>query len=614
MAFGKRVRVALVAILAGIACAPPVSASYTPIPSFELYGRIAVSEPHACDMGQLPNPLEANTAVTWQECHADKQHMDAGGRPITSNVFEPDALRPLQVTIQVEAWCLYGGQSYGDPQPMVSVRVRSSADGRFIAKLPKSHCGVWNQPGDGLVVRTSAWLEYRVDDASGVPLGTVRAVWDATAAATVYTSTLPMDPPLWGNWVTPHLILGQQVFPLPFPTRVNLGNLAFFNGTGSYETYVRAMLGAWQTAVNLHERLQAELAVDGHQALQHGLYVTDPATACTSCYTLYLDSGAGHSSAGSMAMRGPAAYIFDYQYRQMITIDEAARQFGLSMLAAMAPAANVPIDLQWTMLEMLGGAVFDGRASQVGGNLQSQDTGMALVGGFAIAMGYHFLGGRPYRGWGDPDPAHAYMNPLAHFKQDNIDFYCPYHYFRFQMTERGIIENSPDWNARLAAMDTIASAASNKGAINVLSNNEGKVGLFLADLLDDDPDVSYASGWIGGRTYVVNFDWIAAEALDGRARNIAFATYGADPPPETIHLSIGTLLDALQAFIPPYAVPGTLPSPIVDGAQGPYNDARMSIYGPYSARSLASYLVNRGIVTQADINGILAGNRMEELP
>jgi hypothetical protein len=53
---------------------------------------------------------------------------------------------------------------------------------------------------------------------------------------------------------------------------------------------------------------------------------------------------------------------------------------------------------------------------------------------------------------------------------------------------------------------------------------------------------------------------------------------------------------------------------ITDGANGPYNDMRISVKGVLSPQSLGLYLVRRGYVTTDDLNGILRANRMDELP
>jgi hypothetical protein len=55
-------------------------------------------------------------------------------------------------------------------------------------------------------------------------------------------------------------------------------------------------------------------------------------------------------------------------------------------------------------------------------------------------------------------------------------------------------------------------------------------------------------------------------------------------------------------------------APMVDGANQLYDDARMSVHGPFSPQALGQYLVDRGDLTLDQLNGILRANRMDEAP
>jgi hypothetical protein len=138
----------------------------------------------------------------------------------------------------------------------------------------------------------------------------------------------------------------------------------------------------------------------------------------------------------------------------------------------------------------------------------------------------------------------------------------------------------------------------------------------LCDVLDADPDVSFAAGHVLGTTYVADFTWHAAERLDGRTPPVTFATYTQDVSAENVTLTLGTLLGAMNSFVGGTTVyPRPLwEAPIVDGANAAYDGARISVHGALAPQALASHLVGMGAVTRGDMNNILRANRMDELP
>jgi len=416
----------------------------------------------------------------------------------------------------------------------------------------------------------------------------------------------------------PHFILLQSIYPVRPPTTVDIGNQIFFDGAASYYYgSLRGIMGAWQTMVNLHARLQAALAVDGHDALYRHIFVTNPATACTACYSVYFDTGgAGFGWYGGIDMPGPDPTDSMWNYLSNVSIGLPGHEFGHSMHAGIAPASwAVGEDPTWVITEDSSGATTYARLPFNNGLVQMQEMGVALLEGFGDAMGNYFLNGCHVadRAWGDPDPHHVWMNPANYASCDSSDFFCPYRAFRFQMTQRGIAEGSPTWNARLASLSDLADQAAAAGAVVVTSDNEVKVSNFFCDLLDADSDVSYAAGQVAGKTYLPDYAWHAAERIDGRAPPLLFATYTMDPPPETVTLTLGQLLDAMQGFVTGPIHPG-LPNPIVDGANSGYDETRMSYWGGYSAQALAHYLAGAGYATRTDLNGILRANYMEEIP
>jgi hypothetical protein len=601
-------------------CLPAAAQTY--IPAFEVEGRVAVNEPHACDGGNVMEP-ERIGLLTWTECHAVKQHMDAAGAPITADAFVPDALRPLQMTVDIDIWCAYAGHAYSDGAPIASVRTQTDSAGRFRARLPKSPCGLAGEPADGVVLRASGSLLYDMTDAAGSTVGTIRALWERTRGESVYASVLPPAPTVFrdgsGEYVIPRFILAHDVLPVLPPALVDLGNLAFFKGASPYYFgYLRGAMGAWQTLVNMHHRLQSALVADGHDSMYPRMFADYWYWGCTRCYSLFfaVEGAGGFGGRGVFNFPRPDPGDSPWTYRSLISVGFAGHEFGHSMHAAVAPSAMIGYDGTWAMTQDTAGSVGYGRFVPSFYGAQPQEMLFSLVEGFGQAMGNYFLNGCSIaeRGWGDPDPRQAWWNFANYRGCDAADPFCPYRNFRYQMSQRGIAENSATWDARLASLSDLADRAAAAGAIMVNSNNEFKTGNFFCDLLDDDPDVSYARWEIGGRTYLPDYAWHAAERIDGRAHALAFATYASDPPPERVRLSIGRVLKALDAFAAGASYPGVLPSPIVDGANRVYDDVRMSVNGAFSLQAFSRYLVANGHVSRDDINGILRGNRMEEIP
>jgi hypothetical protein len=266
--------------------------------------------------------------------------------------------------------------------------------------------------------------------------------------------------------------------------------------------------------VDLHSRLQAALAADGHDALYRSMFVDDPATACVSCYTLYFASfGPGAGGRGTLVMAWPDPVDSLPTYEALTSIGFAAHEFGHSMHAAIAPTSMIEEDFSALMSQDSSGASVYARLPVNGTIVQAQELGTAFVEGFGMAMGRYFMAdcAIPDRAWGEPDPRASMLNPENYRACDPYDAFCPYRLFRFQMTRRGIAEGSAAWKRRLAHLSQLADEAAMAGAIAVTANNEVKIANLFCDLLDNDADVSYAAGQIGGRTYVPDYAWHAWE-------------------------------------------------------------------------------------------------------
>jgi hypothetical protein len=617
---GLRCLVALTAMLmAGFAGA-------TTVPAFTVTGRVAVSEPASCDGGG--GDLTQNLVLSWTDCHAIKQHMDAAGQPITANAFVPTALRPLSLTVRIQVFCYYNGGSSRDVAPRAISSVQTDDTGSFTARVRQTTCGQ-AAGAEGIVTEATAALTYAVGRGKR-RVGTIRALWDKTLGQTVYNSVLSgSEPVLYSssgrNFVIPRFILGFSRLAFPLSPTLDLGNQTFFTGAiPGYYDYVRGAMGAWQTTVRLHRRLSATLEAEGYGALYGKMFISDPSAACTRCYTLRFDNrqGGGVGGAGSFNVDQPVRSPSLIAYGGLVSVGLPAHEFGHSMHATIASGS---FSIQYAYDDSMhatqtpqGGVSADNTPYLIGNALQQQELGLAFTEGFGDAMGAYFLGGCRIndRAWGNPDPLQNMWN-TQNFQSCDGSPGCPYGAFRYQMSRRGIGENSPAWNARLASLGNLAQQAAAAGATMVLSNNDLKMRSFFCDLLDSDPDVSFAAGQIGGKSYIADYTWHAAERLDGRTPAVTVRTFASDPAPEQVSIGLGRLLSAMDAFAPglqQVPLPLWRSPAITDGANKPYNDARISVNGVLSPQSLGRYLVNRGDLTKDQLNNILRSNRMDEVP
>ena len=241
---------------AALACTVLVSgaASASSFGAFTVTGQMGVSEPHSCDGGGSTLDPTQNQLLTWRQCHIWKRHMEVsphGWRPVRTNVFEPSAVRPLSVTIDIDAWCIYGGGVYGDIAPVAHVRTQTDINGKFRAQIPAATCGIPSLTADHIVVRTTMLLQYDLTSPAGYG-GTIRAIADEhllirvadaiadrTRWGSISTSVLLPEPTQWsdsvGDWIIPRLIIDQQVNPFSTaPAPVSLGDQVFFNGAAPY--------------------------------------------------------------------------------------------------------------------------------------------------------------------------------------------------------------------------------------------------------------------------------------------------------------------------------------------------------------------------------------------
>jgi hypothetical protein len=616
----------------------------TTVPSFSVTGSVAVNEPASCDGGGNSGDLTTNQDLSWAACHALKEHVDANGKQITANAFVSPAFTPVPATIRVQLSCYYAN-GVSDFPPKI-YEAQTSSSGAFTVAVPEFACAAPAAQGVGVIV--SAALVHDIDDKRGHRIGTVRALWDQDLAKTVYNSILSStEPPLFmtdasmnpttvatpggHNWVIPRLVLSSNPLSFPVPTTVALGPQNFFaSAAPTFYDYVRGMLQAFHTAVGLHRKLQTLLppATYAQMFLQPALDNPsyDAAAVCDHCYTLLLGAPSGTDSGGyrSFTMSEPQVFsgaeasIF---YGTMVSWGLPGHEFGHTLAATLA-SNTFPIQDNTMQVTLSPQGVEDGshRPFAFGSTIQQQEMGQAMVEGIADAMGSFFLSdcnlsSLQNRMLGDLNPLDNMWDPQNFTWCDTLGEGCPYGAFRFQMQQRNIAENSDVWNQRLSRLTSLAQQASSLGENMVTSNNEIKYRNLFCDLLVR-PNVSFAAGLVGGKSYVADYTWQAAEILDGRTPPAVIKSYAADPTTPTTTIGMATLFAALDAFVP---APGGLPLPlwipgtITDGANQAYNGARLSVNGALSPQAFGLYLVNHGSLSKAQLNNLLRLNLMDEV-
>ena len=583
----------------------------TKVPAFSVTGSIAVNEPDSCD-GGVSGDLSKNGVVSWTTCHALKEHHDASGNPITTNSFVATALTPVPSTIRAQVACTYAdGSSDWPPKVFES---QTNFNGAVTVPVPAFTCGLPSATGVGLIV--SASLSHDIVDAQGDRVGTVRAIWDQAVGATVYNSILTAtEPPLYmttdadgqfpttvatsttHNWGIPRVVLSSSPVAFPLPAVVALGAQNFDAGAApTYYEYMRGLLQAFHTEVSLHRKLQALLDPATYAQMffvsQFDSPASDAAFSCDHCFTLLATStGTDHGGYRVVSVQMPETFSGApgaLDYAGLISWGFPSHEFGHAIAAALAPNAPAGDNTMQVTEAPSGELTVDHAPYEFASTVQQQEMGQAIVEGIADAMGSFFLdkcaelGTLDSRMLGDLNPLDNMWDAQQFEYCDATGIGCPFGAFRFQMSQRGIAPNSAAWSTRLARLTALAQQASALGENMVLSNNEAKYRNFFCDLLVA-PTVSFAKGLVGGKSYVADYTWTAAEILDGRTPPVTIKTYAADPTHQNATISLATLFSTLNTFVPginnfPSSVPAPLWIPyrtITDGANQAYDDVRL---------------------------------------
>jgi hypothetical protein len=599
-------------------------------------GRLSFAEDWGCT-----SPIAVHQ-VSWQDCHAFKRHFDpATGGPIAINGERQGALRPLTATLKLSYFELLdrtpagAGDPAGNKRLCFETTIQTRADGTF--RVLTSGC---QSAGTPILIVGEALLAWRLREPDGNREGWIRAVWERSAALDLFPD-LGGDPTSPGirdgtlyktsdgkTYAVPRLVFAFLV-PGGEPARrqnrnvaVNIGNQVFLADPAIDEfSYMRQVLSAYRTMIELFIRLRD--ADRGNSAFIDQMFVKGQPVSGTN-YTIQLDTEWAFGSRGGIQLYRPNRAVFEAEgtslnARHLLSDTSViSHEFGHSIHGGMAP---VSFHSDYSFANPLR-RPFDASDTRPRdydwghGSSQYQEMGTAYTEGVASAVGQFLLnrceganpGGRP-GGGADPFPANMWLPDTSCDSSDG----CAYHHVRWHLNRRGLTETTPDWNARVDALNAMNFVAFINGMRFVTSNSEERYAGFVCDLLDTDTDVSYAPDRIvTGQQYIPDYTAKVAQILDGVTLTSPYGItgYASGVMPETVTVSFQDLVRAMAGFCA--ACPGGLPG---NGnwagniSRTNYIRSRLSaLDGDLSPQAMARYLL-----TGPNIQSRPALNAMQNL-
>ena len=585
-------------------------------------GRLAFAESDGCA------PSYDGQVVPWSDCHAFKRHFAATtGAPVTANNSVAGTLRPLSVSIdltylqiddagKVKKQC--GRGTY-----------RADRDGYFSAYLPACGGGKTRVVGRPFL-RQSSW---QIEDGAPFSPGFIRAVWRESEAIELF-------PGLSSAGIAPGQVhayetteegkkvryaipsLGFQFDPGAEPSTDNrtpavpIGTQVFLSkATDDQYGYLRQVLSAFQTMVELHARLKSQLRADPVKYDRMFAPMTQFENGSPT-YLINFGIEWATGGAGGINLYRPHKERFknagglDAKVLNLLSdTGTLAHEFGHSIHHALAASSTTKDDDFGIRMTRADGS----DASWGHFPAQLQENGFAFVEGVASSLGQFFLNGcngappalRPQGG----------SNPFAgvQFSGDascDATDPCPYRYLRAELRRRGVSdENSDAWKTRIAGLRTLATTAINAGHGNIVYNDEWRWAEFGCDVLDNDADVTHAAATTGA-SYIADFTQAASEVLDGRSANARTARFPATPAlPEDVRVTLPRFITAIAEFCPQCkelpAGPG--------GAD--YNRLRLSASGGVqSPQAFGRHLEAMQLITHAQLRNLLRTNFMDDVP
>ncbi|MBK7862531.1 MAG: hypothetical protein IPJ65_28770 [Archangiaceae bacterium] len=601
----KRALVALLA-LAASACGPhPVN----------FVGRISFQEDWGCG-----SAVESQN-VTWSQCHAFKRHFDARtGSPVTTGDWYPGAMRPLAATVELSYVTI--DDSGRTPAVRVCGRSRFQTNEDGVLNMTMDGCG----PGTHATLVGRVYLQAPVNFAQDSQ-GFVRGLWrmdegdrlleDLPGFEVQQEHVFTKDGIAYAIPVLTFrrdLVEGES--SEGHPSHVNLGNQAFLTAADAdHYGYMRQVLSSYATVLELHRKLREALGNPGDYTRK--MMLVDP-DLHQRMYGVWFTDTWAHGNTGWMSVYRPDVARFgeDLDHdghpdtssavtRLLSDTSTLSHEFGHGIVNAYAPRTG------WSHYDFAGPMIRpDGMQYDWGhAGVQYADMGTAYAEGIPNSLGQYLLnrcGGfvPGYRPVGGAVPFTDNMwNPVA--SCDTNDFNaCPMHHVRYQLSQRGVTSGAA-FDERVGRLRALTAAAVGMGPVT--SNSESRWGELGCDLLDEDSDVSQATGRVAGRPYLSNFVYQVGQYFDGSTEAPLVSRYAdAEVVPEHQQLSMRQLLDAMAGF----CGDGGCDVPAPYGAA--YNQQRLkSTGGLLSPQRLTRYLVDHGLMTRAEGTNLLETNFME---
>lgn len=605
------------------------------VPHVRIAGRLAFGEDDGCASsynGQV---------VSWTECHAFKRHFNrTTGAPVTQNARVADTLRPLSVSLDIT----YSQVNVdGTTRQCARGVYRADRDGYFNAYMPA--CG-----GGRTRIVARPFLQqaaWQIEDGAPIDLGFIRGVWRESEALEVFpdlanTGTAPgqsyayeaQEPDAKGKvravrYAIPSLGFRFEVAAEP-DTKSQVGVIPV--GTHVFLTnpkddrfgYLRQVLSAFQTMVELHARLKRQLRPplprpDGKDRTYDRMFRPMPEFKDGETYSTYLvafNDGWAHGGANFISVYRPDLAQFQQPngmagvIRLLSSTGTLAHEFGHSIHGALA-SGTMRMDGEFGV-RMLRPDGSEARWGHFPG--QFQENGFAFTEGVASSLGQFFLNGcngsliRP-QGGVTVFAANPWSGNNACDGATGLQM-CPFHYVRAELNRRGVTdETGQTWKDRTAALRALTATAVAAAHGNFVYNDEWRWAEFGCDILDTNSDVAHAAVTNDAR-YVRNFTQAVGEVLDGRDANAQTARFpAAAAAPEDVEVPLPQFIAAMAAFCPSCE---SLPA----GPGGAdYNRTRLSATdGVQSPQAFGRYLESQNLITRAQLQNLLRTNLMDELP
>lgn len=578
-------------------------------------GRLSFKEDWGCG-----SPVETQS-VSWSDCHAFKRHFDPmSGAPITTSSYAANAMRPLAATVELTYVTVDSSGAVPTLRVCSRSRFQSNEDGVF--NMTMDGCG----PGVHTTLVGRVYLQAPLRFAQDFR-GYVRGLWrmdegdrlleDLPGFEVAQEHRITRDGVQYAIPVLTFrrdLVEGESSEHNPW--RQNLGNQAFLSAADSDRYgYMRQVLSSYATVLELHRKLWSALGDSGDYTRK--MMVVDPDLG--RMYGLWFTDSWAHGGVGWMSVYRPDLERFGRDEDHDGRADTAAavmrllsetstlsHELGHGIVGAYAPRTG------YTHYEWAGPMIRpDGMQYDWGhSGGQYADMGTSYAEGIPNSLGQFLLNRcagfqATYRPVGGAVTFTDNMwNPSA--ACDTNDFNaCPMHHVRYQLRQRSVMDGTTAFNDRVTRLRALTAAATGMGPVT--SNSESRWGEFGCDLLDSDSNVSQATGRVAGRPYLSNFVYQVGQYFDGSTEAPLVSRYDdVEVAPETTALTMQQLLDSMANF----CGAGGCDVPAPYGAA--YNEQRLkSTGGKLSPQAMGRYLVDHGLMTDAQLVNLLKSNFME---